>query len=103
LDPRPRCGRDARDGNQACVPVDGRRPVERRSDLRSRKVRDALRWSYHGPRVLVRGAVELFALFRGGGLAESMEPWLSCGTVDDVHFEKIAAEGMSDVLFDLDQ
>jgi HAD superfamily phosphatase (TIGR01668 family) len=70
--------------------------------LRSKRLSDALRWSYHGPRVLLSGARELFVLFRGGGLAESMEPWLSCDTIDAVPFEKIAAEGMKAVLFDLE-
>jgi HAD superfamily phosphatase (TIGR01668 family) len=70
--------------------------------LRSRKLRDALRWSFHGPRVLFNGARELFSLFRGGGLAEAMEPWISCDAIDDVPFERIAAEGMKAVLFDLE-
>lgn len=61
-----------------------------------------MRWSYHGPRVLFNGGRELVSLFRGGGLAESIDPWLSCGSIDDVPFEKIAAEGMRAVLFDLE-
>jgi len=70
--------------------------------VRSRSVKDALRWSYHGPRVLLNGARELFSLFRGGGLAASIEPWISCDSIDDVPFERIAAEGMRAVLFDLE-
>jgi HAD superfamily phosphatase (TIGR01668 family) len=70
--------------------------------VRSSKLGDALRWSYHGPRVLLNGGRELFSLFRGGGLAEAMEPWLACDSIDDVPFEKIAAEGMKAVLFDLE-
>jgi HAD superfamily phosphatase (TIGR01668 family) len=31
-----------------------------------------------------------------------MEPWMTCTTIDDVPFEKIAAEGMKAVLFDLE-
>ena len=70
--------------------------------MRSRSVKDALRWSYHGPRVLLNGGRELFALVRGGGLASSIEPWLECGSIDDVPFDRIAAEGMRAVLFDLE-
>jgi HAD superfamily phosphatase (TIGR01668 family) len=70
--------------------------------MRSRRVVDALRWSYHGPRVLLNGARELFSLFRGGGLAGSIEPWMTCRTVDDVPFESIAAAGKRAVLFDLE-
>jgi HAD superfamily phosphatase (TIGR01668 family) len=70
--------------------------------VRSRRVGDALRWSYHGPRVLLNGARELCSLFRGGGLAESIEPWESCASIDDVPFEKIVAAGMRAVLFDLE-
>lgn len=66
------------------------------------KVRDGLRWMIWGPRVLARGTWDLIKLFRGGQLAEAMEPWLECPLVDDVPFEKIAADGMEAVFFDLE-
>jgi len=70
--------------------------------VRSKRVGDAFRWSYHGPRVVLNGARELSSVFRGGGLAEAIEPWMTCEGIDDVPFEKIAAEGMKAVLFDLE-
>jgi uncharacterized protein len=70
--------------------------------VRSKRLGDALRWSYHGPRVLLNGARELYALFRGGGIAEAIEPWAECRTIDDVPFERIASDGMTAVFFDLE-
>ncbi len=52
--------------------------------------------------MLYNGARELFVLFRGGGLSASLEPWLECRTIDEVPFDRIAAEGMTAVFFDLE-
>jgi uncharacterized protein len=73
-----------------------------RSAVSIQKVRDGLRWMIWGPRVLARGTWQLLTLFRGGNLSEAMEPWLECPLVDDVPFDKIAAEGMDAVFFDLE-
>jgi hypothetical protein len=50
----------------------------------------------------MRGARDLVSLFRGGELASAIEPWMRVEIVDDVPFEKIAAEGARAVLFDLE-
>ena len=63
---------------------------------------DAARWLVWGSRVLARGAWDLVRLFRGGGLKEAIEPWMRFDLVDDVPFEKIAAEGARAALFDLE-
>ena len=63
---------------------------------------DAPRWIVWGTRTVLRSGRELISLFRGGSLAESIEPWMRCDRVDDVPFDKIAAEGATAVLFDLE-
>ena len=50
----------------------------------------------------MRSARELVSLFRGGGLADAIEPWMRFDRVDDVPFDKIAATGAKAVLFDLE-
>ncbi|MEX0873787.1 MAG: HAD-IA family hydrolase [Actinomycetota bacterium] len=67
-----------------------------------RRVSDGLRWLVWGTRVLARGTWDLVTLFRGGQLAASMEPWMRCPLVDDVPFDKIAADGVDAVFFDLE-
>jgi hypothetical protein len=76
--------------------------MDKRIAASTRKLGDGLRWMIWGPRVLARGAWDLITLFRGGQLSAVMEPWLECRLVDDVPFEKIAAEGMEAVFFDLE-
>lgn len=63
---------------------------------------DALRWLVWGTKVVVRGGADLLSLLRGGGLAEAMEPWMRCPTADEIPFERLAAEGVKGVLFDLE-
>lgn len=63
---------------------------------------DALRWLVWGTKVLVRGTADLATLFRGGHLAEAMEPWMRCRFADDIPFERLAADGVRAVLFDLE-
>ncbi len=50
----------------------------------------------------MNGTRELASLLRGGDLAQAIEPWRSCDTIDDVPFDEIAAAGMRAVLFDLE-
>lgn len=52
--------------------------------------------------MLYRGGANLVSLFRGGDLAQSLEPWMRCDDPADLPFEKIAAEGAKAVLFDLE-
>jgi HAD superfamily phosphatase (TIGR01668 family) len=52
--------------------------------------------------VLIRGASNLVSLVRGGGLAESLEPWMRCADPADIPFEKLRADGARAVLFDLE-
>lgn len=66
------------------------------------RVRDALRWTVWGARVLVGGARELARLVRGGGLKEAIEPWRSYPRVEDIPYEDLAADGVRAVLFDLE-
>lgn len=66
------------------------------------RVRDAAKWLVWGSRVVLRGAWDLVTLFRGGGLAEAIEPWMRLDLMDDVPFDKLAADGVRAVLFDLE-
>ncbi len=66
------------------------------------RVRDAAQWVIWGSRVVLRGGWDLITLFRGGGLSEAIEPWMRFEVVDEVPFEKIAADGARAVLFDLE-
>jgi HAD superfamily phosphatase (TIGR01668 family) len=50
----------------------------------------------------MRGGYDLVVAFRGGHLADSIEPWMRVDDVGEVPFDKIAAEGMRAVLFDLE-
>ena len=63
---------------------------------------DAPRWIVWGSRTVLRGGWDLVTLMRGGDLAEAIEPWMRVDLVDDVPFEKIAADGAKAVLFDLE-
>lgn len=66
------------------------------------RVADALRWALWGTKVLVRGARDLFSVFRGGHVATAMEPWMRCTHAGDIPFEQLASEGFRAVLFDLE-
>jgi hypothetical protein len=68
----------------------------------AKRALDAPRWLVWGTRTVLRSARELVSMFRGGGLAEAIEPWMRIDRVDDVPFDKIAAEGATAVLFDLE-
>jgi uncharacterized protein len=63
---------------------------------------DAPRWLVWGSRTVLRSARELVTMFRGGGLADAIEPWMRVDRVDDVPFDEIAASGARAVLFDLE-
>jgi hypothetical protein len=63
---------------------------------------DAPRWLVWGSRTVLRSARELVTMFRGGGLADAIEPWMRIDRVDDVPFDEIAASGAKAVLFDLE-
>ena len=63
---------------------------------------DAPRWLVSGSRVLLRGGYDLYMLFRGGELADAIEPWMRCDQVDDVPFDEIASQGVRAALFDLE-
>ncbi len=63
---------------------------------------DAPRWVIWGSRTVLRSARELVKMFRGGGLAEALEPWMRIDRIDDVPFDEIAASGAKAVLFDLE-
>ncbi len=63
---------------------------------------DAPRWVVWGSRTVLGSARELITIFRGGGLAEAIEPWMRIDRVDDVPFEEIASSGAKAVLFDLE-
>lgn len=52
--------------------------------------------------MLVHGATNLFSLVRGGNLGEAIEPWMQCRYADDIPFERLAAQGIRAVLFDLE-
>jgi uncharacterized protein len=67
-----------------------------------RRAADGPRWLLWGSRVVLRSAADLVSLFRGGDLAESIEPWKRCDRIDDVPFDEIAASGARAVLFDLE-
>lgn len=69
---------------------------------RLRRVPDALRWVVWGSKVLVRGARDLVSLFRGGRLADAIEPWMRCRTAEEIPFERLASDGVRAVLFDLE-
>lgn len=66
------------------------------------RLSDAPRWVIWGSRVVARGGFDLYRLFRGGELSGAIEPWIRCDSIDDVPFDKIAAEGAKAVLFDLE-
>jgi hypothetical protein len=63
---------------------------------------DAPAWIVWGSRTVLRSARELITIFRGGGLADAIEPWMRIDRVDDVPFGEIAASGAKAVLFDLE-
>lgn len=63
---------------------------------------DAPRWLVWGSKTLLNSGRNLASLMRGGGLAESIEPWMRCDRIDDVPFDEIAASGAKAVLFDLE-
>ncbi len=67
-----------------------------------RRIFDAVRWVVFGSRVVLRGARDLISLFRGGQLADAIEPWMRIDRIDDVPFDVIAAQGARAVLFDLE-
>jgi uncharacterized protein len=67
-----------------------------------RRAADGPRWLLWGSRVVLRSAGDLVSLFRGGDLAESIEPWKRIDRIDDVPFDEIAASGARAVLFDLE-
>jgi HAD superfamily phosphatase (TIGR01668 family) len=52
--------------------------------------------------VLARGGYDLITLFRGGQIADAIEPWKRVDDVGEVPFDEIAAAGMRAVLFDLE-
>jgi HAD superfamily phosphatase (TIGR01668 family) len=63
---------------------------------------DAPRWIVWGSRTLLNSGRNLVSIARGGGLAEAIEPWMRCERIDDVPFDKLAADGARAVLFDLE-
>jgi uncharacterized protein len=67
-----------------------------------KRAADGPRWVVWGSRVLFNGARDLVSLFRGGELADAIEPWLRADRIDDVPFDRIAQEGARAVLFDLE-
>jgi HAD superfamily phosphatase (TIGR01668 family) len=68
----------------------------------SKRAADAPRWLFWSSRVVVRSTRDLVSLLRGGHLAEAIEPWMRVDRIDDVPFDKIAADGARAVLFDLE-
>jgi uncharacterized protein len=66
------------------------------------RVADAPRWLVWGTRTLTRGGYDLFTLFRGGQIADAIEPWMRIDDVGKVPFDEIAGQGMRAVMFDLE-
>ncbi len=67
-----------------------------------KRVPDAVRWLVWGTKVVVRGSYDLASLFGGGRLAQAIEPWMRLASADDIPFERLAADGVRAVLFDLE-
>jgi HAD superfamily phosphatase (TIGR01668 family) len=69
---------------------------------RLHRLADAARWVVWGSRVVVRGARDLLSLFAGGGLGEAVEPWMRADSALAIPYERLAADGVRAVLFDLE-
>ena len=66
------------------------------------RLTDAVRWVGWGTKVVLNGARDLVSLFVAGGLRDAIEPWMRVPSAVDIPFERLAAEGVRAVLFDLE-
>jgi HAD superfamily phosphatase (TIGR01668 family) len=52
--------------------------------------------------VVTRGARDLGSLFVAGGLREALEPWMRADSALEIPFDRLAADGVRALLFDLE-